>query len=63
MSKHVTFNDIIQYFEMDFIAARGPVYLRPATQELEDYKPIVVYPPKRPYLQELIRVLRETNTV
>ena len=44
-----------------------PVYLRQATpQELECYKqtkPIVVYPTKKPYLPELIRVLQETKKV
>jgi len=81
MSKQVRFNDTIHYFDMDSIAGqllstmahthlREPVYLRQATpQELEYYKltkPIVVYPTKRPYLLELIRVqehIRETNMV
>ena len=43
------------------------VYLRQATpHELECYKqtkPIVVYPTKKPYLPELIRVLQETKKV
>lgn len=64
MSK-VTFNNMVEFMENGarfhgILNSKHDIVLRPLTQEEKKnltYKPVVIYPVKRPYLDELKFVL------
>jgi len=69
MSKAVTFNNVVEFMEKgnkyyENLNLKYDIVLREPTQkELKyiNYKPIVVYPVKRPYLDELKFMFNNKN--
>jgi len=69
MSKSVTFNNVVEFMEKgnkyyENLNLKCDIVLRAPTQEEIkniNYKPIVVYPVKRPYLDELKFIFNQQN--